>query len=75
MEFDYSQLIGRMAEKGFTRARLAACLGITPHTLSNKLKGRGYFTQDEIIKLCKWLVIDDICGYFFTRKVTETVTA
>lgn len=75
MAFDYSRLIGRIAEKGYTRARLALEIGITPHTLSAKLKGRGYFTQDEILKLCMILEIDDIHGYFFTQRVTDTVTA
>ena len=69
--YDYSKLLGRIKEKGFTLKEFAKIIGINPSTLSIKLSGKAYFTQKEIEKICQAL---DICGneiglYFFTPKV------
>ena len=66
MKFNYSKLLGRMRECGFTQEQLAKAIGINKATLSAKLNNRFSFTQDEILSICKLLNIH-ICeiGEFF----------
>lgn len=67
MAFNYNKLIGRIIEKFGTRSTFADVLGITDETLSRKLNGKSFFSQDEIMKSCELLGIDcaDIHMYFF----------
>lgn len=73
IKFDYERLYGRMKSKGFNQSSLARKIGISPATLTNKLKGVP-FRQDEMMNICKALEIDDtkIATYFFTVKVQKT---
>ena len=66
MKFNYSRLLGRMRECGFTQERLAKAIGINKATLSAKLNNRFSFTQEEILSICKVLSIP-VCeiGEFF----------
>ena len=81
MVFDYSKLLGRIKEKGFTQETLAKHIGITPGVMSMKLNNQSHFKQKEIFAICDALdiPISDIGEYFFTPKVreirTEEVTA
>jgi transcriptional regulator with XRE-family HTH domain len=72
-KYDYSKLIGRIKEYGFTQERLAAEIGVSESTLSFKLNNRAYFRQEEIRKICDLLEIEDaeIGAYFFALKVQK----
>lgn len=72
-KFDYSKLLGRIKEYGFTQERIASEIGISVSTLSYKLNNKAFFTQKEIRKICDLLeiVIAEIGVYFFTLKVQE----
>ncbi len=67
MKFNYSKLLGRMRECGFTQAALAVAIGVNKGTLCAKLNNQYYFTQSEIIAICKVLNIPhkEIPTYFF----------
>ena len=69
MTFNYSKLIGRMAEKGETRESISNKLGISSLALRNKLSGKSQFKQDEMAKLIEVLDIDPerIAFYFFAE--------
>lgn len=69
MTFNYSKLIGRMAEKGETRESISNKLGISSMALRNKLSGKTQFKQDEMAKLIEVLDIDPerIAFYFFAE--------
>ena len=66
--FDYSKILGRAKEKGFSQSSLAKELGISANALTNKVKGKSDFKSDEIEKLSFLLNIgmQDIGLYFFT---------
>jgi transcriptional regulator with XRE-family HTH domain len=74
IKFDYSKLKGRITEKCSTQKAFAELLGITEGTLTSKLQGYTYFTQDEILKAVGLLDIEPNCvdGYFFTVAVGKT---
>jgi transcriptional regulator with XRE-family HTH domain len=76
MGFDYSKLLGRIKEFGYTQESLAKEIGITVASMSLKLNNKANFKQREIRSICKVLKIP--CGeigiYFFTLKVRKTRT-
>lgn len=67
MKFNYSKLLGRMRECGFTQEQLAKAIGINKGTLSAKLNNRFSFSQEEILTICKLLNISicEISNYFY----------
>ena len=67
MKFNYSKLLGRMRECGFTQEQLAKEIGINKATLSVKLNNRFSFTQEEILAIGKLLNIptSEIGEYFY----------
>ena len=69
MKFDYSKLLGRMREYGYTQETLADAIGINESTLNSKLKCRTYFNCYEIDKICKVLDISnrEIGAYFYAK--------
>lgn len=71
MLFDYSKLLGRIKEYGYTQERLAEELGMAKATICLKLNNKGFFTQPEIEKIRKilFIEIEEIGIYFFTPKV------
>ena len=73
MVIDYSKLLGRIREKGFTQAQIANLVGMTPGTMSAKLNNQAYFKQTEIIAICEVLEIpiSEYGEYFFTRRVRK----
>lgn len=73
MQFDFSKLLGRIKEYGYTQERLAEEVGMTIATMSLKLNNKAYFKQPEIEKIRKILRIDidEVGVYFFTQKVQE----
>ncbi len=74
-QYDYSKLLGRMKEKGYTQAALAAVLGISEVTLNLALNNNRDFRQSEInticCKDCLNINVIDIPIYFFSHKTSE----
>lgn len=68
--YNYSKLLGRIKEKGFTLEALAKKIGLNVSTLSKKLNNKSEFHQDEIKKICRVIDIEmcDIGTYFFCRE-------
>ena len=71
MTYNYSKLIGRMAELKISQDTLAKQMGIGRSTLFNKLRSNTEFTQDEINACVKILNLKqtEIPEYFFTVNV------
>lgn len=67
--FNYSKLLGRMREFGYTQEKLAKTIGLNESTLNAKLNNKGYFKQDEIDKICEVLDISvsEIGSYFYSK--------
>lgn len=76
MRFDYSKLLGRMKECGYTQEKLAQAIGISNGTMSLKLNNKANFYHPEILKICEVLNItgEDVYTIFFTLKVEKTST-
>ena len=70
MEFDYSELRGRIISKFGTCTRFAMAMDMDSAWLSAKLNHRNFNTK-EIVKAVELLEIpqDEIGRYFFTYKV------
>ena len=68
MPFNYSKLIGKIAEKYGTQSKFAEALGLSERSVSLKLNGKIAWKQPEIIKACEILSIQysEIPAYFFT---------
>ena len=71
MAFDYSKLLGRIKECGFTQETLAKHIGIAESSMCLKLNNKANFRHSEIYLICKALGIgnSEIGVYFFTPKV------
>lgn len=69
MKFDYSKLLGRMRELGFTQEKLAKAIGINESTLYCKLSNKSYFNTREIDSICAVLNIPncEIGIYFYSH--------
>ena len=67
VEFNYSKLLGKIKECGFTQAMLAKAIGINKGTLSAKLNNQFSFSQIEMLAICEALNIshDEIGAYFY----------
>ena len=73
MQFDYSKLLGRIKECGYTQETLAKRIGIAESSMCLKLNNKADFKKLEIFLICKTLgiKINEIGTYFFTQKVRE----
>lgn len=71
MAFDYSKLRGRIVEKYGTQSTFSKAMKVSERTLSLKLNGKIFFSQDEIVLAAKLLDIsaEEIQLYFFTQEV------
>ncbi len=71
MQFDYSKLRGKTAEMGKTDRDVATAAQMNPSTYSQKINGKGVFSQDQICSICAFLAIElvDVSSYFFTPVV------
>ncbi len=49
--YDYSRLLGKMKEKGYTQVTLARRINISDTALNNKLKNSSEFRQTEMKKI------------------------
>ncbi len=67
--FNYSKLLGRMREFGYTQEKLARAIGLNESTLNAKLNNKGYFNNYYIDKICEVLDISkgDIGSYFYAK--------
>ena len=67
--FNYSKLLGRMRELGYTQEKLARAIGINESTLNAKLNNKGYFSNELIDKICEVLDISiaEIGSYFYVK--------
>ena len=76
MKYNYSKLLGRMRECGFTQRQLATAIGINSSTLNAKLKGKHSFSADEMDAICEVLNIpnEEIGAYFFCKESLENQT-
>lgn len=71
MVFDYSKLLGRIKECGFTQESLAKHIGIAESSMCLKLNNKAHFKHPEVFLICEALNIEnsEIGAYFFTLKV------
>lgn len=69
--YDYSKLLGKMKERGFTQAVFAKKLGISPCSLNLSLNNKRGFRQDEIFRATRVLEISakELPSYFFQSKL------
>ena len=76
MTLDYSKLRGRIKEKFGTEKEFARALNISYATLNKKLNNIYDFSQTEIAKSVRLLMIEDkeISNYFFYIKSCENTT-
>lgn len=68
MPYNYSKLIGRMAEMGETRESLSRKIGLSSVSLRAKLQNKTQFKQGDIAAISEVLEIpaDEIVHYFFS---------
>lgn len=66
-DYDYSKLLGRMREKGYTQIDVCKKMNVSETTLNLTLGNKRAFRQTEISKLCEILEIalEDVAIYFF----------
>ena len=67
-KYDYSKLLGKIKEKGYTQEQFACALDMSDVTLNKRLKNRCEFKQSEIIMSLSLLnePLSKIVDYFFT---------
>lgn len=72
-EYDFSKLMGRIKEKGYTQEAISSVILRNPCTFSQKINNKGTFTAAEIAAMCRVLEIEkeEIGVYFFTSKVQK----
>lgn len=73
LRINYDKLKGKIREVLGTQGKLAEYMKLDETTISNKLNCSTYFTQKEILKICRILNIklEKIPEYFFKEKVRE----
>ncbi len=71
MVYDYSKLLGKIKECGFTQETLAKHIGIAESSMCLKLNNKAKWNQIEVSLICEALGIEseEIGAYFFTKKV------
>lgn len=62
-----NELKGKMVAKGYTQADVAKILGITPDTMSRKLR-KGVFRTNEAEKMIEILDIQNPMEIFFAKE-------
>ncbi len=66
--YNYSRLLGKIKEHGFTQESLAEKVGISVCSLNLSLNNKRGFRQAEILKICDILNIpvQNVADYFFS---------
>ena len=74
MEFDYSKLLGRIREYGYTQKTLANTVGMSVSQLNQCLKSKSNFKHKMILAICRVLdiQISEIGPFFYTLKTRKT---
>ena len=74
MEFDYSKLLGRIREYGYTQKTLSKAIGMSVSQLNQCLKSKCGFRHAKILEICNVLDISvgDIGVYFYAVKTRKT---
>ena len=74
MEFDYSKLLGRIKELGYTQKTLAAAVKMSVSQLNQCLKSKANFKHIKILAICSVLNIpvSEIGAYFYAIKTRKT---
>ena len=69
MDYNYSKLLGRIREKGFTQDSLASEIPMDRSVLSLRLNNKRSFKMKEIERICQILEIslDNVGEYFFVH--------
>lgn len=69
-ELDYSKLLGRIKEKGYTQKGISELISVSESHFCRKLSGEFSFRQSEIQSVCEILDIpaQEIGEYFFCTK-------
>lgn len=69
MTFNYSRLLGKIKECGYTQESLAKAIGVNKATLNVKLNNKGLFNVKEIDAICQLLDVSksEIGTYFFAE--------
>jgi transcriptional regulator with XRE-family HTH domain len=69
MAYNYSKLLGRMKEFGYTQSTLSEAMGKDKSTICSKLNNKGEFKASEIDTICRELDIpnEQIGEYFFAK--------
>lgn len=69
-KYDFSKLLGRIKEKGYTQEAIANAISRNSCTFSQKINNKGVFNATEIAAICGLLEIGatEIGEYFFTPK-------
>ena len=72
-DYNYSKLLGRMREKGYTQIDVCKEMKMSETTLNLTLGNKRPFRQTEISKLCCILEIPlkDVAVYFFYNSPLE----
>lgn len=70
-QYDYSKLLGKIKERGYTQESFAKKLGISACSLNLSLNNKRDFRQDEILHAINLLHISSsqIAEYFFIHKL------
>ena len=72
---DSLKLKGKIVESGLSRKEISTKMGISEHTLHNKINGITPFMADEAFVLADILgIAHDMTPYFFASEVAETAT-
>lgn len=74
MEFDYSKLLGRIREYGYTQKTLADAIGMSVSQLNQCLKNKSNFKHKTILAICEVLDIQigEIGAFFYAIKTRKT---
>lgn len=74
MEFDYSKLLGRIREFGYTQKTLANAVNMSVSQLNQCLKNKSNFKHIKILAICKVLdiPISEIGVYFYALKTRKS---
>lgn len=67
--FDYSKLLGKIRERGYTQDRLCKKIGLGLTSFNLSLNNKRGFRQEEIVAICEALDIsaEDASSYFFKQ--------
>ena len=71
---EYRKVKGRIVEIYGSQALFAKKLGVSEQTITNKLRGKVQFTQEDIFRWCNALDLtkDEVGDYFFAHKLSKS---